>query len=339
MLVYVLPISGGSFPTQIEIVAELGEYGIRPDICFSCSGGNIAAYVGSAGSWKRENIEEVVKNINSCMMLEKWAPGPLMYLYAYFTGSLYRAGSGVYKFFNHYFTRQTIQVDEIWTSTYDRKAQMACYFCNLSGPRHICPSIDTSLLQCHPVRYLAGDVHQISVVSQASASIPTYVESQIIANGEHCDGGVSTASPFGVLKSSIPKKDLHVIYINGMDVEKHDGDCSYRNIFGNGILAMSEVTRNKILHDRTHAVENICCEQHAPHRKSFAIEHLPEVLKLQKELRSSVIEIYPEEYQELDITNFDGNDILLMMSKVQLKFRIWWEGPYDIFNHILPRSF
>lgn len=334
MIVYVLPISGGSFPTQLEIISELCDNKVRPDISFACSGGNIAAYVSSAGEWKRDSIEEVIKNVRSSMMLEQWAPGPLMYVYAYFTGSLYRAGTGVYKFFDHYFTRHTIQLDEIWTSTYDRRSQRACYYCNLSGPRNICPSIDTSLLQCHSVRYLSGDVHKISVVSQASATIPTFVESQIIGNEEHCDGGVSSASPFSVFRSSLPKENLHVVYINGMDVEKHEGDCSYRNIFGNGILAMSEVTRNKILHDRTHAVGSICVKQHSPHRKNFSIIYLKEVLELLPKLVNSVLEIYPEKYLELDITNFDGNDILVHMTRTELKCRIWWEGPHDVFDSL-----
>ena len=332
MLVYVLPISGGSFPTQLEIICELSDHGYKPDVTFACSGGNIAAYTGSAGDWKRDRIEAVAKNIGSDMMIEMWAPGPLMYIYAYFTGSLYRAGEGVHKFFEWYFTRQTIQIDEIWTSTYDRKSQKASYFCNLSGPRHFCPSLDTSLLQCHPPRYLEGDIRLISIVSQASASIPTYVESQFLGTEEHCDGGVSAASPFGAMKACIPRRNLHIIYINGMDVETHDGDCTYRNIFGNGILAMSEVTRNKILQDRSRAVENICVDQSTAHRKDFDIRHLSRVLREQQKTTNSVLEIYPDKYYELDITNFDGTDILSQMSRVDLKCRIWWEGSHSIFD-------
>lgn len=332
MRVYVLPISGGSFPTQLEILSELSDCKVKPDISFACSGGNIAAYVGSAGDWKRERIEAVAKNLCSKMMLERWAPGPFMYLYAYFTGSLYRAGRGVYRFFNHYFTRQTIQLDEIWTSTYDRKAQMSSYFCNLSGPRHFCPSLDTSLLQCYPPRYLSGDIFSIATVSQASASIPAYVESQFIGDEEHCDGGVSSASPFRAFRSHLPRENLHVIYINGMDVEQHYVACTYQNIFRNGILAMSEVTRNKILQDRACAVENICIEQHIPHRKDFSISNLGKVLALQEQTRNSVLEIYPEEYRELDITNFDGTDIHVIMHEVRLKCRIWWEGAHDLFD-------
>lgn len=334
MIVFTLPISGGSFPTQISALCELIDIGCKHDTIFACSGGNIAAYVGSAGNWKRDRVEDVVKKIHSGLMIESWAPGPLMYVWAYFSGSLYRSGDGIQRFFRHYFTEETVCKDEIWTSTYDRTNQKAAYYCNLDQPRSFTPSLKVTLLQCHPPKFMSGDIERISVVSQASASIPTYVESQHIDEGEHCDGGVCGASPLGVFRSSLPKKNLHVFYINGMDVEKQDGKCLYYNIFGNGILAMSEVTRNKILQDRMFGVEGVPVHQSTPYRKNFDIRYISNVVSRLDEIVNSLIEIYPETYLELDITNFDGADILKMMYDVKLLCRIWWEGPHDIFDDI-----
>lgn len=337
MIVYVLPISGGSFPTQLEILSCLGEFISAPDVTFACSGGNIAAYIASAGSWKRSGINRVLKNVSSDLMLRRWAPGPLMYVYAWFTSNLYAGSDCINQFFHSVFNRENIQRDEIWTGAYDRRHQKMGFFCNLATPRHIHPALDTRLLQCHPPKFLRGDVDAICNVTRASASIPTFVQSVECYEGEYCDGGVGYASTFSCLSHSIPMsgKPVHIFYINGMDVEACN-PRAYGNIFYNGISTMGELTRGKILDDRERAVRFITRKQSHPHREdSMHIDILDMIHKrLVSGASSSMIEIYPSYYVEVDITAFDIEDITRIMSKGNLRLRIWWEGPHDLLRGI-----
>ncbi len=219
LIVYSLPVSGGSFAAQLGLLSELYEARKKqyngkfkshkdyaPDLIFSASGGNVAAYSGFAGDWSYEGIIRVCKDFTSEMFVRSWFPPMMNFLptalIGIFTGSLYRPGYGAKYLFERCFNLQTIQEIEIWTGTYNRTTNQAEFFCNRSQERALIQEIffdaDADKYAVMPLRYMSDEpnvLENLAKISMASASIPYVVEEQKIGQHSYSDGGVMYASP------------------------------------------------------------------------------------------------------------------------------------------------
>lgn len=222
--VYVLPVSGGGFPAQLQEVIfytnqkqlatntteETGDYlEYTPDICLSASGGNVSSYIGLSGNWTEGGIKRVVQTLNAKMFSRTWWPGPLGFLPTWilgiFEGSIFRPGYGPSRLLKAFSDDQSIQDVEIWSGTYNKTQKRTGLFCNKkSGETLISETTYNPFdFKTMPLIYMAGDIDLISKVTVASASVPILFKPVEIDGDEHIDGGVTYQSPLTPLQNEI----------------------------------------------------------------------------------------------------------------------------------------
>lgn len=347
MILGIAPVSGGAFPAQLAAYALLIKHGIRPSCIMASSGGNIASYIVSAADWKIDGIIRILGNLRSDDMFVPWTP-IFNSIVGFFRGSLYRPGPGVHQILRENFTSMTIQDDEIWTGTYNRTRQQARFFGNRGRTNSIFGSsdIDSSLNYCMELTFLEGDVEKIATASQASASIPALIEPQEIDGEPYCDGGLSCASPLQGFESIILDKyqSFHLIYINGMNLKDPVNvfTCG-GNVLVNGRLAASELVRSHLIADRLCAYHMLTSRSHIGHLKpnfeEIDIKDLSLVFESYEIIDRSLLEFYPNDYEEIDITDFDGADILAMFERCQkrIQCRFWWIGNASLMQDLRDR--
>lgn len=227
LVVYVLPVSGGGFPTQIGLLAEYGEarqilqrYRRKisrkkdPDLVLASSGGNVAAYLGLAADWEGRSLLRIASRLYTEMFIQSWFPSPFCqyiptWMAGIFYGSFYRQGVGSEKFFHTYFNRASVSRTEIWTGTYDHYQQRAQFFCNKCEGQTLISNRGfdevRQFYSCLPLRFLGADLSAISRVSMASASIPLLVSRQHFDGTCYVDGGAMYSSPLTVFVSEIAR--------------------------------------------------------------------------------------------------------------------------------------
>lgn len=331
--VLVLPVSGGAFAAQLGMIKLLIQSGYKQDLILGASGGNLSAYVCMAADWKLNGIDRIARTLNSGLFVKRWTPAPIPSIsVGYFEGSVYDHAHGIDEIFEMYFTPSTVTRDEIWTATYNRKRQKTCIYCNRSKEESIinCDLIDQNLVQCSEPKYLDGDIEQISKVCKASASIPTVVPPVKIDGENNIDGGMYYASPLTVMQEAIAvlnDGNYHLTYVNRMDI-KYDKECGEcKNFMDNGMIAVAELVRGKILNDRLTAHSLL---RHFGIGKYTEGVCTPKILKQITNTRyqseRSLLELYPLFTVEVDIENFTGKDVLDCVNKAynNCGYRLWY---------------
>ncbi len=346
----VCPISGGSFPIQLGLFSLLADCKYDTLCMLASSGGNVAAYTAHAANFNRNAIERISRGLSSRMFLQPWSNAPVISaLFGFFTGSMFKEGSGAMGYFDCYFTPDSVQSREIWTGTYDRQHQRGQYFCNRSQEQSYFGDMEwpCSLTRCHPPIWVAGDLETISKVSIASASIPGLIPAIQFNNGQQLmDGGLSAASPLSpmnsVISTYLPHR-RHVVYVNGVNVDLIDlggvgnslvnnkgGDKSGSssssgsndeivegvsgkcNVLNSGVLTLSELIMAQIVADRGTAHGLISQGQSTHHVELPAtITNLQKVLdfRLTQNCVSSLLELAPSCNRSLSVTSFTGVDV------------------------------
>lgn len=221
--IYVLPISGGGFVSQLALLAELydatfeddfahtmrdSSLGIvhkrslpgTPDLVLASSGGNVAAYLAMVSGWSSGGITNNISAVKASIFVQPWTPPFLpSWVMFPFTQSLYRNGSGMDQLFMAMYTPASIKQTEIWTGTYNTTTQRCGLFCNLSKEDAFVQDgaapYGNILYDADPYKYLNGDVVKISKAVHASAAIPFITEGIYIDDSKYIDGGLAYSSP------------------------------------------------------------------------------------------------------------------------------------------------
>ena len=338
MKLLVLPVSGGGFVVQLAALQLLSGIKFIPDVTLGSSGGNVAAYVGAAANWRWAGIERIARGLSHHMFVQDWSIfRALAFGIGYFKGELYNHGSGVEEFLKLHFAQDTIQYYELWTGTYNWDRQRAQMFTNRAAGRTLLDPtiIDVELAQCMDPVYTQGDFKIIAKAAMASASIPALVPAQEIFGEHHVDGGISSASPLTVMKEPIldviskTGQPLHLIYINSDNLDS-PVDRSINTALDRSKQAVSALIRSHGVIDRQIGYDLI--RYHQPtatiHKDQFplTLENITRLLEIWDQVQSSMLEIYPENEVEVDITSFSGQDVLDKISEVSggCHCRLWW---------------
>jgi len=302
----------------------------------------VAAYIASASDWTPAGIERIGRTLSSDLFIEDWVPYPLPSgVWGFFQGSMYKHGSGVYDILDTYFTCETIGRDEIWTGTYNREKKIARFFCNRRTNIAVdLKLIDKSLLQCE-FTLLERDMKTAAKACTASAAIPSYVPAVEIEGQFYSDGGLYYASPLSVMQEAFLKEPaLHIIYVNSIDLgeQRCNGHC-HQNLVENGREAAMDLVRGQIVSDR-YAGYN-CLRRHADEKIHYreivgTAENIGAYLSQSKKCQRSMLELFPGTYREVDITTFDGADIVRIMRQTEADCwgRIWWVGDAGLFANL-----
>ncbi len=341
MLVYVLPVSGGGFVTQLTILQHLGQLKLKPDIVLASSGGNVASYVAAAADWHWAAIERISRELTHNFYVSPWSSvSAFSMIIGYFEGNVYNKGSGICDFLSRHFTPESIKKYEIWTGTYNKNKQQARIFCNRAQSESIINAndIDHSLTQSLEPIFCNGDIQLIGTVSVASASIPAVVPAQMINGEYYIDGGIAGASPLTIMQEPLlnmvkqNKQSLHMVYINSVDLSSPNlAKC--HNVIDTWKQATHDLVRSQTVIDRLSGHEIIRCQPGHIHKEEFpcTFNNLQIVKTLYKVLKFSLLEIYPKDNYDINILNFNGNDVVAAMHAAydNCACRLWWISDDD----------
>lgn len=370
MYAFILPISGGGFVSQLAGLQYLCENDIKPNITLSSSGGNVAAFIASAADWKWAGIERISKELTNDLFASQWSNISIISnIIGWFQASRYNEGKNITGFFHKYFTKETIMNDEIWTGTYNKDQKRTCLFCNKKNSILDISHIEYDLTQSTLPIFACGDINLIGKYGTASASIPSLVPPQKIIGSLYEDGGVSSSSPLTVMSDSIlnyvinNKTSMHLIYINSVNLSNHN-QKSINNIIDNIKETTSDLIRSSVVNDRLAGYkllqhfersqvisQNVDLQENSEtinenftgtiNYKEFDCnyDNIKKIKTIQNEIKYSLLEIYPKVKYEINIINFNGNDIINEMHKSykDLKCRFWFicSNDSDKINNIL----
>lgn len=335
MYVFILPISGGGFVSQLGILEHLCDGGIEPNVMLASSGGNVASYVACASNWKWAGIERVASNLSRENFCKPWSPlSPLSILIGYFKGDVYNKGDGVKQILMENFSEETIKKYEIWTGIYNKNKQKSRLVCNRSKEESILniSCIDFELTQSMDPIYANGDINLISECIMASASIPAIVPSRTIENDEYIDGGMACASPLAIMQEPILKyckeknERLHMIYINCLDLSVTNLN-PVNNVLDKWKQATFDLIRSQTVFDRLTAYEILRNFEGKLIKAEFKCnyDNLKKIKNIQNTIIASLLEIYPTKLFDVDLFKFTGEDIVnnIHLAYNNCRCRVW----------------
>lgn len=353
MRLLVLPISGGRFPVQIAAVGKLSEFNYIPNLILASSGGTVASYIACAAKWDKHKIKKISKELNHTLFLRSWFSPGLDFIHSimagFFYGAVYKTSQTAITFFKKYFTALTVTENEIWVGAVNYRTGAFCLFCNRSRFESEIKGdhFNANLCKAESLRYLAGDIKKITNSVMASSSVPIMVEPRIIDGQPYIDSGAKFASPLTPLQEEIVErnknKDLHIIYVNGYNIEADTtpGEIVDEfNIFNGSTSVTEHLLRGFMIQDRITAFNIIKNHQDKElHYYETSIKYLNLVLfRLEHETLASLLEIYPKSCNSIDLVSFTGDTVLeaINYAEENLGLRMWWHGPNDIFNDFVP---
>ena len=250
MDIFILPVSGGGFVSQIAGIQCLCDNGYKPDAVLSSSGGNVAAYIALASGFDSHRMRMIASTL-SC---ENYIGKPNLFSIGsniVSKSSIFQVPDPSFMFDDYFPNRETVTRTEIWTGI----TNISTY-----RPRIICNrSYENSVLRFEPtahmdVTYQGGDIFQLKKVFVSSASIPMLVNSTNIDGCEYMDGGLSSASPLSLVYRQIGRREsFNLIYITGTDIYRPKSHNT------NGLIARAtssggSMVYNSIIRDRDTAI-------------------------------------------------------------------------------------
>ena len=327
LTVYVLPISGGRFVSQLAFLCELhdakahrvrstaGCVILEPDLVFSTSGGNICAYTAMAGNWTTGGIMRNVGYLTPSMFCRSWYPSPLSCIPSWTQGlPMYRNGSGTVEVFRRIFGGHTIMRSEIWSGTYDENRAKSQFFCNRFQQDSLIDADKFSetafLYGVLPLKWCNGNSDMLANVSVASASIPMVVPGQDIDGTVYSDGGLTYSSPLIPFTHELIRlirdgnRRLRLYYFASYHLE------SPHHMSGHGLVKtmLSQFVHLNTLEDRCAAV-NLLYRLVSPgsvrhyshhHMNTVALAHLLDLLDSK---RHYVLIMYPHPHNDGSVIN------------------------------------
>jgi hypothetical protein len=338
MKLMVLPISGIHWVTQCAMIKQLCKCGFKPDLSVGSSGGNIAQYVALAGNWNSYSITRVVSQIKSSMFSKKWFPLTFISnMIGFFKKTLYNSGEGSEEFFEEIFTEESIKKNELWTGLYNENDQKSSLFCNISSEESVLDIKDLNLeiSQSTLPIFCNGNIKLIARVCLGSAAIPGMIKSVSNINDKsYVDGGVGNASPLIVLKNAINQRvkktgeELHIFYLNSFNFNETATNKGL-NLLDTLTQAGSNLVRSHTSIDRMSAYELIQMNCDTEIKKIEFIcnqDNIKKILEIQKKLKCSLTEFYPDNYAMLDIINFESNELVEKIEEMESKCncRFWF---------------
>jgi hypothetical protein len=349
---YIMPISGGYFVHQLAMLEWMSDVTTdAPAIVLGSSGGNVAAYLGMASQWKKDELRNRYTYLNAADIWRSWWPDYLplpTVLKGYFHGSMYRSNPKFQHIFKTWFPNSEIlQSTEIWTGTYNKTRGMSHIFCNQSSDSaRLKPTPQTNEmsrnLNCQEVTYLNGDAEKIYTVSLASAAVPGIFPSQWIDEEEHNDGGSSFSSPLTPLQDMVRQylsehDSYHISYFSSynmlMSAETvcHVSESNWNNssIFHQGKHAIQDLIKSLNIQDRKCAIELIC------HGKDASQCQFEDTVISMNEFASfhakrmgysrTLVELYPLSSSSVSLNSFRAYDIIKIIDETTaFGCRMWY---------------
>jgi len=324
----ILPVSGGHFVNQVALISLLCDHNYKPKLLLGSSGGAIAAYIGLCADWKYNGILRVMEDISSELFVKSWwgttlGPHIPSGVIGIFKGAIYKHGKGADEVLKKYLTPDSVTRCEIWAGTYNKDTGTAGMFCNKSYEKSYVKSDDSIPSMPTTINYLNGNIDNVSKSIYASSCIPTLLPAVDIGGEKYFDGGLVSASPLFPLSDYLPNC-LKIFYISSFNMEKEKADlvdCS--NIIQIGMGSMAEAVTGLCMADRIFAVRLVmkCDKMHYTY-----LENIGEALDIYRKSERAVMELFPREDRQVNITKFDSKDSIPIIERIRIRYgiRLWW---------------
>lgn len=327
--VFVLPVSGGYMPAQLQALTTVLQAGARPVATLAASGGNCAAYAALIAGWEPTGIVPVMENIcNSIQVKPRARFTPLNLALGFFSPSvgMYEE-HGLDAFYDKNVTESMLRESEIWTATFNNQSNSTALFCSTSREKAILTPPSPAKLQffhCEePVYGLT--VHESCMVGRASASVPLLMTDVFIRGAPHSDGGIHYASPFLVLASQIPAPHRHIVHIYGYNVDNVDVQRGTGTVFTEVQRHVGKLGEGRMLSERTHAIAifESWCEgktYDVVRRVNIGLQEIRAALVQSVAAVASYLFLYPHINRCTALYDCDIHEIKRVMSTTQNRF-------------------
>ncbi len=181
--------------------------------------------------------------------------------------------------------------------------------------------------------YMSGDMNKIALACTASAAIPGVVPPVLIDEHLYSDGANFSSSPLTGLQGQLLKyiqsnpDYFHMTYVNCKDLSKPNILPSH-NLFDTWKQAVNDLIKSQTLIDRLIAYELLLSKGMPIEKASFPCnyEELLKVKRKRETVKYSLLEIFPLEGYEINITNFKADDITTTLNFLYDKCHchFWW---------------
>jgi hypothetical protein len=342
MLVYVAPISGGFMANQIELIAQLCDIGVVPDICMSTSGGNMAVYIAFLCNWKREKIMKHVGIMDDTMVVKQWVQGPLRFLpapiWGFLKGSLYDRGTGDPFGGADNETTDLSSGTEVWSGAYNKVQHRSAYFTNKRcGETKMTKT--SAHTHCMPLRFVNGDYEKLRDICYASAAVPGVQREVVIDAESHIDGGTSFASPFIAFQDNLREianvEPVHIVYLHSSNFEKPSMQQKRDGMMSDTLYAVSLLTDGHVMSDISAVLTFLRTVDSFQGGKSLkyreftgSAQALKDALRFLSAFPVTVLELLPLVNRSIDYCNFSSDEMLSVMFCCGENFKVrmhWFE--------------
>lgn len=310
------PISGGKFVNQAAGLYKLLKHGFVPDSSIGASGGSviISILLYTLGSPNRIRI--LLGLLDGSMFVDSWAQPFPTWMIGSVQGAVFRHSYKFLDFATCIFTHSILRRSEIWILTYNKTLGVPHLFTNAPANPILTP---TSLSKVQNVR---EDIPTFCKAILASSSIPGIVPSYQIGEELHSDGGLYSSTPLILFVEDLrKKKSIHFVYLTCINLDENI-ITEEETIIGMAYNCADAMNRNSCKKDRLLCLDIIGKFGEITYHSSISIR---DALEKQKHCHSSLIEVYPEVYQELDITSFTSEQVVKMYDEQcdKIKCRMW----------------
>lgn len=342
--ILVAPISGPLFAAQVAAIWKLTELHYKPSICFVGSGGSVAAFMALSAYWQPAKLFAVASQLSTDCFVSEWTSSGLKILPSALSslihGTVYKSTDKGVDVLNSYLSPTTAQDVEVWIAAINEKTGQVLLSCNkqredcfIRGDR-----LNTQLFEYEGLSYLGGDLSEIAKAILASACIPVLVQPIAIAGHKYVDCGLKYGSSFTPMFREVlnisRRRPVHITYAVGCDLSRTSKSCRHVDednvgLFDHIELASHHVPRSHMEYDRNMAYMIILDDcKDEPWYREFPGTDLEYVLEARQKTRRSLVEIYPAKECNLDLFNFDGDDLreTILEYGACLRIRAWWSG-------------
>lgn len=323
--ILVAPVSGGFFVNQIGALYHLAKAGYQPDIIMAGSGGVVASMVYISANYNHHTMIRTAKEVTSSMYIKSWMPKPIEFIpsnvIGIFCGSLYNTSDILPETVKKLVTPAMLKEIELWILTFNASKGVSGLFCTCAEDNALIHNTSTHLKLYKNLNYMDGDLDLFIKVATASASIPSVVPPVNINGDFYADAGLVHSSPLTPLSIDVQHLERwHIIYLScyNMDVlMKSDLDGSIIDIVK---YATKTIIDSNIQTDRYKCYEMLA-QRGVITEESMSIE---EYLKRRDDWFSSVMEIYPLVDNKVDLSSFNGDDVVNIMLNTEIGIRVWY---------------
>lgn len=336
--IIIAPISGTRLINQLAALVNVCEYDYKPDIILSASGGAVTTSLAAVSNFDLSSFKRNVQELNSGEFISSWIPECLAFvpswIVGFFQGSLYRHSRTYHAMFRKLAVPVTLKEYEVWVMAYNLDEKKPALFCSTSEEKAFLKECfeNCSIIRSDIFQYLNGNVDTFADAVIASSSIPTVVPPLCIKDKLYEDGGVVYASPFTPFRDQIEDlESFHLMYINGIDLNDQDFtvvDPQQRTIFNTVDVTASAIVKSYLMQDRYSCY--ILIKSKGPVTKMDIT--LEDYFANKHKWQYSLLEMYPDRYDEIDITDFTGEDLYIKMME-QREFigcRVWFVPKRDL---------